>query len=101
MRCKDVDEWAGWGCRRGEDCRELEQGRCLELSWDQIRRAVFDTVLVLDRQGRPGYVFCCSSLAQCTAAESIVCVCQRRAIEEDCSIAQRGMSRGEVMSARV
>jgi hypothetical protein len=55
---------------------------------------------LIDRVGR-GYVFCCSSLAQCTAAESIVCVCQRRAIEEDCSIAQRGMSRGEVMSARV
>jgi hypothetical protein len=33
IRCKDVDELAGWGCRRGEDCRAWEQGRCLGFSW--------------------------------------------------------------------
>lgn len=39
MRCKDVDEQAGWGCWRGESCRAWEQGE------------VFDVLLVVGESG--------------------------------------------------
>ena len=84
---KDVDESAGWGCWRGEECRARSRGMVFGVfleGWKDYRQCV--------------YAFCRSPV-QCTA----MCVCVPVSEAGDGEQWSEGdaVTRGEVVSARV